>query len=932
VSDARRRKGFRVFLAFAMLAGAAGAWVAGRAVLRDPDVAILLPRPGAEWIRYPHGARAGTRPAVELATLFSGSIELSGAPREASLEWVAFRSAEVRINGREVVLPDDRESWKRKVSVEVADYLRAGANRVEVAVVNDRGPPALWLRLEADGVVAATDPSWTASLAGATWSHAIPAAEPMVATAVDPAIVGLRPARALAERAAILALWAAIALVVAIAAEVAAARIRRLPEATQRRALRLGTGAAVALVALAWVALVWNNLPSLSAVDGYDAEGHWEYITFVRDHGRLPQADQGWSMFQPPLYYVLAAWALGAAGATPDEAAAAAILRGLSIPLGVAQLLLLFGALRVLFPGRRAAALAGLTLAAFAPGLLLQFQFVGNDALAATLSSAALVVAMLSLRRDRAPVALSIAVGVLLGLGLLAKATVVPVAAVVVVGLGVAAPLRGRSLGDGLRTAGWTAGALVATCGWHFVGVWRRFGHPFAGNWDPGVLPGWWQDPGYVTPGFFLRWGASLREPFLSAYGALQDGFYTTLWGDGLISGRTGIWIAPPWDWEGMAAAYLLALAPAALVLIGGGALIVRLVRRPEASGWMVVSAGAVSLAALAVWPLRLPVYSVVKAAFVLPAAVALCAFAGAGFEILASRSRALRIVVVVLLGTWLTATYTALWIPREDPTSLSRLAWLEAAGAEGSRGAVARYGEVLRRDPAHPLHRLAEARRLEAEGRWEESAAALRALVSDHPSMNRARWRRARLLEQLDRTGEAEAEYRELLSREPTSYGASLGLGRILRSQGEPEEAVAHLRQALVTIPDLAEVHYELGLALEGLGRHEEGAVAIFDAARLDPLSPAILAEWSRVLASGAPWSDPAAAVEVAGRAADLASPDDARLLMRLAESCAAAGDTGAAVEIALRALRAAQGAGDEASVDEIQAWIGRLPVRDVP
>ena len=71
--------------------------------------------------------------------------------------------------------------------------------------------------------------------------------------------------------------------------------------ADSRRALvwawSLSIGAAAGLRA-------WNALTG-PLLHGYDAWAHIAYVLFLDLYHALPYADQGWSYFHPPLYYLL---------------------------------------------------------------------------------------------------------------------------------------------------------------------------------------------------------------------------------------------------------------------------------------------------------------------------------------------------------------------------------------------------------------------------------------------------------------------------------------------------------------------------------------------------------------------------------------------------------------------------------------------------
>ena len=75
--------------------------------------------------------------------------------------------------------------------------------------------------------------------------------------------------------------------------------------------------------------------------------------------------------------------------------------------------------------------------------------------------------------------------------------------------------------------------------------LWAQFGSPLIGVWDPRLGFSWWQDDGYRTGAFYLRFGAVLAHPWFSSFKSFADGVYATLWGDGLFGGMADA-LAPP--------------------------------------------------------------------------------------------------------------------------------------------------------------------------------------------------------------------------------------------------------------------------------------------------------------------------------------------------------------------------------------------------
>jgi hypothetical protein len=312
----------------------------GWKAFRDPDIAFLSARPGAEWIVYPSPGNPATHTAVELDALFRRSFTLASRPRSAELHLRAFRRFQLTVNGQSALRSSDDASWKSECRVDIASLLRVGDNRVEVLVSNRMGPPALWLRLILPGQTIGSDERWAVSWAGATWANAARADAPASHRRFDPD--------------------------------------GRVRSAVDALVARRGTVALLALLSVAMVAL-----------------GAW----WIRNRGK--QADQGWQMYQPPLYYLIAALVMAAAGLTVPGPDATSTLRWLGLIYGVANLVLVGAFLRLVFPAHPRRQLLGLIVATFLPMQLYLYQLPTNEILAATLSSAVFLVTLRVIRTDQ---------------------------------------------------------------------------------------------------------------------------------------------------------------------------------------------------------------------------------------------------------------------------------------------------------------------------------------------------------------------------------------------------------------------------------------------------------------------------------------------------------------------------------------------------
>ena len=302
-----------------------------------------------------------------------------------------------------------------------------------------------------------------------------------------------------------------------------------------------------------WALLFWNNAGLMPFLTGFDSEAHRDYIKYIQERHALPLPTEGFEMFQPPLFYVVSAVALSLCGLSVDTHAGILVVRFLTLVFGVLQFVLVFLSLRLFFPSRLTAQLVGLALAAFLPMQLYLSHYVTNETLAATLVTLSVYLGLRLLRTKEPTVAQFAWLGLSMGAAMLAKATalllVAPLFLALIINL-----VAGRApVAIWLRHFGTTAAVFAATCGWHYLRIWRRFGTPLLGNWDAASGFSWWQDPGFHTLGDYVRFGKSLTTPLFSGLWSFWDGIYSTLWGDGLCGGVPNLSFRPPWNYDLMA-------------------------------------------------------------------------------------------------------------------------------------------------------------------------------------------------------------------------------------------------------------------------------------------------------------------------------------------------------------------------------------------
>ena len=163
-----------------------------------------------------------------------------------------------------------------------------------------------------------------------------------------------------------------------------------------------------------------HNVWAAPVLGGFDGPYHAAYIGILHWEGRLPLADESWSTYHPPLYYLICAavWEL-----LPAEMSARGVLTALrlvGVAAGLGLGLAVWRSARLLFPERAQVACWALGGALFLPMLVGPSSLIGNEVLTAAFCAWAFEWLLRTLRDpDRAGPAL--ALGALSGLALLGK-------------------------------------------------------------------------------------------------------------------------------------------------------------------------------------------------------------------------------------------------------------------------------------------------------------------------------------------------------------------------------------------------------------------------------------------------------------------------------------------------------------------------------
>jgi Flp pilus assembly protein TadD len=751
------------------LAGALLAWIART----DPAINYLPRHRDAEWIVFPTAVDARAHDDASVDATFRREFIFSSKPAAARLRLCALRRAEVKVNGGSIQLPQNR-NWKDVSEVDIAKQLREGANILEARVFNHNGPPALWLVLSSEQLNVRTDEDWEASFAGSSWRHAALASAVKTPGRGNPVAEGERTFDAAKN------IWPLWILLIAITFGGA---ILWQASFKQFKSLFIELVVFVSICAV-WFFLFWNNTRLLPFHAGFDSKEHLKYIDYIQQHWSLPSPTQGFEMYQPPLYYCIAASILSLCKLSINDPGSVVVVRALGAFFGIAQCALVFLTLRLLLPARMA--LIGLLLAAFLPMHLYLMHYVTNELLTATLATLTVYLCVRLLKDETPRAAAFLFVGVALGATMLTKSTGILLLPIVIASICMARSYTRASFAIWSRNLGLLMAACVAVCGWYYGRIWLKFGTPLLGNWNAMTGFTWWQDPGYHTAAYYLRFGRSLITPLFSGFAGFADGIYSTLWGDGLSGGASSVNI--PWNLSPMTAGYLLGLVPAVLILVGAIVTAVRFFQKPTAELFLLLGLSVLVALSLIFMTMKVPSYAQAKAFYGLSALTPLCFFGAVGWEIITSSWTRSRSAISALVVVWALNSLAAFWIIPSVPQQLY---------------AVKILGQ---------------------QGKIDEAATEAAKAVEIDPSNASAHGYRALALSELGDDSEAKKEAQYAVQLAPTDSTAHLDLA-IAAKRTDMERAITEAQRAIDLGPENFSAYQLLMKCLLESGRYQEAA-----------------------------------------------------------------------------------------------------------
>lgn len=615
-----------------LLLAAPLAWWGGL-VLFDPEVELLVGWQ-APWVVDPRWETRGRTPEPFPATLYRLGVEGSGElPPSLPAEIRAMRDLRIHVDGE---LRFDfgrwhRAHWKEPVTLDLGPWLAAATEELVIEVRNDRGPPALQVvaldEAAAPWIETGRAP-WQASTLG------LPPVPAVVAGRGEAELQAVpwrwdHPLLYRALLAGVLGLVAVGLLRRRTANAEAPAEAEAGAEPWSRRRW-LPVAAALLLVA---AANLWNASQFPYTRSRMDWGGHREHLRYSAAHWRPPLAEEGWQMYQPPLYYWVGGTVLRLSREAAGMEASLRRVQLLGAVAGILHVLLAALVLRRFGPPSARAQAVALLAVGLAPGAVTTNAMLTNEPFAAFMCGLPLVVGAVVVAGRRFGPGPGTLLGLLGGLALLSKFTgLMPVAA-----LGATLGLTFLDEAGRRRAMAATLAAFLVVvavvAGPYYARNVAVYGKPFVGNWDRESGQYYEQEPGYRTPRFWAGFGDVFAYPPERArYSSFWDGLYASWWGeihDNFVRPNQ------PRTIRLSLLLFALALVPTAAGAMGAAGSL----RRSFGSGpadrvhLLFVLVSLFSLASLAVFMTRLPYHSTMKAFFLLNLTVPAALFIARGVE-----------------------------------------------------------------------------------------------------------------------------------------------------------------------------------------------------------------------------------------------------------------------------------------------------------
>jgi len=204
----------------------------------------------------------------------------------------------------------------------------------------------------------------------------------------------------------------------------------------------------------------------------------------------------------------------------------------------------------------------------------------------------------------------------------------------------------------------------------------------------------------------------------------------------------------------------------------------------------------------------------------------------------------------------------------------------------------------------------------------FDEASIHFRAALAINPSSINARNNLASVLVAQGRVDEAIDQLRQALQIQPFEPALNHNMAKALKEQGHTDKAIEYFKVVLKAKPTHAHAHGDLASIYQSQRKLTLALFHFREAIRSDPESVDSLFKLAWIMATSEDGTirNPSEAVNLAQRACELTSFENARVIDTLAVAYASAGRFAEATSTAQRAIRVARSAGQEAVAARIE------------
>ncbi len=382
------------------------------------------------------------------------------------------------------------------------------------------------------------------------------------------------------------------------------------------------------------IILQLHNLSLFPLLRGFDAADHANYVRILKTGHIIPLANQGWELYQPPLFYLLSSLLSG-----PGQ------IRYFVLSVWLLSVIFGYYFFRKLF-GKSLLALSGVIFSACLPVVIYLTPTISNELFSGFMIGFALMYYVLYNRR------LSLydgfIAGGLLGLALLSKMT----AAVLLVSVIADQIITHRhKLTVALKNLAVPVLMVILISGWFYARNILEFHNPFVASTDFARYA-IRQSPGDRTPGFYFDISALTK---LNMFGAQHYSFAGGTIFSWIFDGHNVIIPVQPFSKAG--AALILISLPLFVLLLTGYYLELR--EKPAKRHFILLLFPALLLISYIGYTLKFPFYSAVKGSYLVSGIIPfsyfiLKAFASRKKFLLISTGYAVFFAILVIKNFWI--------------------------------------------------------------------------------------------------------------------------------------------------------------------------------------------------------------------------------------------------------------------------------------